>query len=502
MLTFRANISYSDYIYAFFAGLILVLAFSPFAWRPVAWLSPAIFFWLNLKPMLRGQRMRMAWVYGIGAFAGGVHWIYVSIHYFGGANSLIAGLMVFLFVLLVALTLILFGWLASLFPYQAEWSKLLLVFPAIWGVTEWFRSWFLTGFPWMQLGHTQADTWLSGYVPVIGSLGTSWIVALGSGALVLFLTGKWRERLAALAVVLLTTGGGYMLSMINWTQPVGEALYVSMVQGNIAQQDKWVPELRSAHIQKHLDMTAEHMGNSHLVIWPETAIPDSFEHSMDDVILPLQKILTELDTQMLVGGFHYDASSGKTYNAVMAIGEERQIYGKRHLVPFSEYIPFLEYLRWLDNFVRLPYDNVSKWEGKTNLLLAGQPMRISICYEDAYGEEMTDGLPEATMLVNVTNDGWFTGSIQSQQHVEIARFRSLETGRYSLRSTNNGVTAIIDEKGQFVAKADQYEDVVLAGYAQPMQGSTPYIRWGNWLLIPVLVLTLLVVGWLGRGKFR
>lgn len=502
MLTFRANISRSDYIYAFIAGLMLVLAFAPFAWRPVAWLSPAIFFWLNLKPMLRGQRMRMAWVYGIGAFAGGIHWIYVSIHYFGGANSFVAALMVFLFVLLVALTLMLFGLLANYFPYQSKWLKLLVVFPAIWGVTEWFRGWFLTGFPWMQLGHTQVDTWLSGYIPIIGSLGASWIVALGSGALVLVFVGSMWERVAAVAVVLLTTGGGYILTTHNWTQPVDDEIYVSMVQGNIAQADKWVPELRGQHIQKYLDMTADHMENSHLIIWPETAIPDSFQRSMDDVILPLQEIMKDLGNQLLVGGFHYDEQTQKTYNAVMSIGETREIYGKRHLVPFSEYTPFLEHLRWLENFVRLPYDNVSKWEGKTNLMLAGQPMRLSICYEDAYGEEMIDGLPEATMLVNVTNDGWFTGSIQSEQHAEIARSRSLETGRFTLRATNNGVSAIIDEKGQFVATAEQYIDVVLAGFAQPMTGATPYVRFGNWLLIILLSLLLLGVGWAGRGKFR
>ncbi|CAA6806183.1 MAG: Apolipoprotein N-acyltransferase (EC / Copper homeostasis protein CutE [uncultured Thiotrichaceae bacterium] len=106
------------------------------------------------------------------------------------------------------------------------------------------------------------------------------------------------------------------------------------------------------------------------------------------------------------------------------------------------------------------------------------------------------------MLVNVTNDGWFTGSIQSEQHAEIARSRSLETGRFMLRATNNGVSAIIDEKGQFVATAEQYIDVVLAGFAQPMTGATPYVRFGNWLLIILLSLILLAVGWMGRGKFR
>ncbi|MGB1009041.1 MAG: apolipoprotein N-acyltransferase [Thiolinea sp.] len=502
MLTFRANISRWDYFYAFLAGLILVFAFAPFAWRPLAWISPAIFFWLNLKPMLRGQRMRLSWVYGIGAFAGGVHWIYVSIHFFGGANSMIAGTMVALFVLGVALTLMLFGWLIHFFPYQDRWVKLLIVFPAAWSLTEWFRGWFLTGFPWLQLGHTQADTWLAGYAPLIGSLGISWIVALGAGALVMVAIGEWREKLAAILVAGMTTGIAYGLGMIHWTQPVESAIKVSMVQGNIAQQEKWLPPLRSQHVQKHIDLMEPYLQDADLIIWPETAIPDTFSQSMDDVILPLQKLFKQLGSDLLVGGFHYEAETGKTYNAVLALGEDRDVYGKRHLVPFSEYTPLLEYLRWLDRFIMLPYDNVAKWEGKTNLTLAGQPMRISICYEDAYGEEIIAGLPEATMLVNVSNDGWFTGSIEPQQHAEIARMRALETGRYLLRATNNGVSAIINEKGKVLATAEQYTEAVISGTAQPMQGMTPYMRWSNWLLIPVLAFMLALTGWLGRGKFR
>ena len=134
--------------------------------------------------------------------------------------------------------------------------------------------------------------------------------------------------------------------------------------------------------------------------------------------------------------------------------------------------------------------------------VAGQPMRMSVCYEDAYGEEMITGLPEATMLVNVSNDGWFTGSIEPAQHAQIARFRAIETGRYLLRATNNGISAIINEKGKIVVTGPQYQEVVVEEFAQPMQGSTPYIRWGNWFLIPILTIALVVVGWLGRGKFR
>ena len=202
-----------------------------------------------------------------------------------------------------------------------------------------------------------------------------------------------------------------------------------------------------------------------------------------------------------MGGFQYEQSTDHMYNAIMSV-RDLDVYGKRHLVPFSEYTPFLEYLRWLENFIMLPYENVAPWKGKVNLQVAGQPMRMSVCYEDAYGEEMIDGLPEATMLVNVSNDGWFTGSIEPAQHAQIARFRAIETGRYLLRATNNGISAIINEKGKVVVTGPQYQEVVVEEFAQPMQGITPYIRWGNWFLIPMLTIALVVVGWLGRGKFR
>lgn len=516
MLSFRDSLSKLDYLLALLAGALLVLAFAPFEWRPFAWLVPAVFFWLNLKSISRKQRLKLAWVFGIGMFAGGAHWVYVSIHFFGGANSLIAALMVLLFVMLVALCLMLFGWLASYFDHLSVSMKLLLVFPALWTLTEWFRGWFLTGFPWLQLGTTQIDTWLAGYAPVTGVLGLSWLVALGAGCLLLALLGSLKERIAAGAIVLVTTLGGLGLMQINWTQPVADKpLYVSMLQGNVDQLLKWDKAYRTENVQAYLDLmdydrfpAVEH---SHLVIWPETALSDFFHFSMEDVILPLQEWARESKTDALIGGFYFDREKDHVYNAVMALGEghdaekslqtAQSVYGKQHLVPFSEYIPFLKYLDFLKNIIRLPYDNVTAWEGTNTLTVAGQPVRVSVCYEDAYAEEMIAGLPEATMLVNVSNDGWFTGSIEPQQHAEIARMRALETGRYLLRATNNGVSAIINEKGKVTVTGPQYEATVIAGEAMPMSGATPYVRVGNWLIIPLMFVLAGIPLVLMRGKF-
>lgn len=515
MLSFRDSLSKFDYLLALLAGGSLALAFAPLEWRPFAFLAPAVLFWLNLKPMPLGQRLRLAWVFGIGMFAGGAHWIYVSIHFFGGANSFIAALMVLIFVVLMALLLMLFGWLASYGGHLPLAVRLLAVFPAIWVLTEWFRGWFLTGFPWLQLGITQIDSLLVHYAPVTGVLGVSWLVALGAGVLVLLALGSLRERVTAASLAVVVILGGLGLAQIRWTEPASEEpLYVSMLQGNVDQLTKWAKEFRNENIQAYLDlMDADKFPDverSHLVIWPETALADFFPQSTD-VLLPLQDWAREAKADLLVGGFHLNRDTESVYNAIVAIGGERDVeksietgenvYAKQHLVPFSEYIPLLKYLRFLEQIVKLPYDNVTAWDGGNTLTIAGQPMRMSVCYEDAYAEEMIAGLPEATMLVNVSNDGWFTGSIEPAQHAEIARMRAVETGRFLLRATNNGVSAIIDPFGKVTATAEPRIATVISGYALPMQGATPYVRIGNWFIIPLMFVLFAVPLLLMRGRF-
>lgn len=515
MLSFRDSLKKVDYLLALLAGASMVLAFAPFELRAFAWFAPAVLFWLNLKNIPRGQRLRLAWVFGIGLFAGGAHWIYVSIHFFGGANSVIAALMVLLFVLFVSLPLLLFGWLTSYSHHLPVVWRLLGVFPAAWVLTEWFRGWVLTGFPWLQLGTTQIDTWLAHYAPITGVLGLSWLVALGAGIVLVLALGTLRERVLAAVLAVVTTAGGYGLGFVHWTQAAGEPLYVSMLQGNVDQLTKWDPAFRNENVQAYLNLMDQDkypdVVQSHLVIWPETALADFFHFSKDDVMLPLQAWAKEAEAELLVGGFFHDSEKESVYNAIMAVGGKNDVetslktaegvYAKRHLVPFSEYIPLLDYLRFLENIVKLPYDNVTPWKGGHTLTVAGQPMRMSVCYEDAYAEEMIEGLPEATMLVNVSNDGWFTGSIEPQQHAEIARMRALETGRFLLRATNNGVTAIINEKGRVLNSLPQYQVGVLSGYAMPLSGATPYVKVGNWLIISVMLLLFLLPLLRFRGKF-
>jgi len=236
-----------------------------------------------------------------------------------------------------------------------------------------------------------------------------------------------------------------------------------------------------------------------LIVWPETALFDSFDRHIQTVIAPLQKSLKGTNKAILMGGFYINDEQG-VENSVLAItADNRSIYSKRHLVPFGEYTPLLKYLRWLNQWIQLPYDNVAKGKNNGILKINDHTVQMTICYEDAFGAEMITALPEADYLINVTHDGWFTGSFEPYQHMQIARMRSLEMGRYMVRSTTNGPAGIIDEKGKVLATAPIYTQSIITNKVQPMKGTTPYVRWGNWLIV-ILMSTILLLGILFKRK--
>jgi apolipoprotein N-acyltransferase len=170
----------------------------------------------------------------------------------------------------------------------------------------------------------------------------------------------------------------------------------------------------------------------------------------------------------------------------MSLGGKRAFYYKRHLVPYGEYLP----MRWLFgstlDALAVPNADFSGGDdGQPLLQAAGYPVATSICFEVVFGEEMIQALPEAALLVNVSNDAWFGRSLAPFQHLEMARMRARETGRPMLRATNTGISALIDHQGRITARSRQFEAAVVTGEVEPRQGATPYVRWGN---IPVVVL--------------
>ena len=466
-----------------FAGAAAVTAFAPFGWFPVATLSLAVLFnqWLGDT---RKLAFRHGLLFGAGFFAAGISWVFISIKVYGHvvapvAISITAGLIVFLSLYPALLGYFLVRAFRMITP-----AALLVAMPAGWIMAEWLRGWVFSGFPWLTMGSSQIDGPLGGYAPVLGVFGTGWTVALSAALLVAIFRGWY--RLPGLVLLLLLWGGGYLLNSIQWTEPRGDALQVALVQGNISQDDKWAPENLLNTFSRYSELTFNET-DVDLVVWPETAIPAFYDQVEDNFIAYLETELEKTGTSLLTGVPVLEKETWEYYNAVISLGGEQAFYYKQHLVPYGEYLP----LRWLigntlDALAVPNADFSSGGPSQTLLQAAGYPVSSSICYEIVFGEQIIRDLPEAAMLVNISNDAWFGNSLAPHQHLEMSRMRAKETGRPMLRATNTGISAIIDHEGNIVEQGPQFETAVVSSAVIPMRGATPYVLLGN---APVVVFS-------------
>ncbi len=470
------------------SGVALVGAFAPFSIAALAFLAPAA-----LLVLLEGASPRAAarrgWLFGLGLFGAGVYWVYVSLHDFGNASPPFAALVTVLLVSFLALYPAALGWGLQVVAPRPGLIRYLLVFPSLWTVLEWLRERFLTGFPWLGLGYSQADTPLAGWFPVVGVLGAGTLVALGSGCLVVMFHGSFVQRVAAALLLASTFFGGLMLEQQSWTQPTSNRQTVAIVQGNIPQQDKWEAQERVRTLEHYRRLTLSSLPMD-LVVWPETAVP-VFRHEARPFLAEIGKRVGQYGGVLLTGLPVFDRNAGNYYNSVVVAGNPDLAYHKRHLVPFGEYLPLRTLLRFFETYVQIPMSDFSAGRSDTGpIVVDGLRFGISICYEAAFGEEIRLALPDANVLVNVSNDAWFGASLAPHQHLEIARTRAMETGRDLIRATNTGISALIDHRGRILGSSRQFEATVLSGGFLPRVGATPYVRYGQ---APVFALVLAVV---------
>ncbi|MDZ7751532.1 MAG: apolipoprotein N-acyltransferase [Gammaproteobacteria bacterium] len=475
------------------AGAAGPLAFSPFELWPAAVLSLAVLFlaWLPATP---GRAARRGWLYGAGMLGTGVFWIHESFQFQHVALPLavvLTGLLVMAMALYPALT----GWLVTRLPAGAA-VRLLVLFPVAWTLQEWLRSWLFTGFPWLMAGYAQVDGPFRGLAPVTGVLGVTALTALAAGALAA-LVARPRRPAAPLAVLGAIALAGWLAHGVPWTTPTGDTLRVALVQGNVPQDQKWLPERRRPTMDHYLNATRAH-GDADLIIWPETAIPALY-HEVRPFLAGLEEQAKERGQALILGIPYLDAGSGLLHNSVVTLAPGERLYHKRHLVPFGEFVPWRDVLEPPMRALNLPLPTFRPGpQDQAPARVAGHAVAVSVCYEGAFGELARRDLPRAELLVNLTNDAWFGRSIGPPQHFQMARMRALESGRPLLRATNTGITAIIGPRGEIRARIPQFQTAVLRGQVQPMAGATPYVRWGQWPVVALALIVLVMAGWRWR----
>ena len=489
------------HLLALVAGPLITLSLAPFD------IAPAGIFALTLLALLLdrltpAQAFARGWWFGAGFWLSGASWVYVSIHDYGYAPLPLALALTLGYCLGLALLQALFAWSYVRFARDRA-SGRWLGFAGLWVLWEWFRSWALTGFPWLYSGYAHLSGPLSGWVPVGGVFAASLIVALSGSAVALWFTPR-RSRVA-LAVVLALWVGGWGLAQIEWVTKRGEPVSVALVQANVPQQVKWDEDFYQQTLAIYRDPSFPLWQQAQIVVWPEAAVPAFYDRARDFVDAEAAKA-AQYDHALITGipsrEFVDDEKGGDIaiHNSIMALGEGRGVYHKQRLVPFGEYVPLEQWLRGIIRFLDMPMSAFRAGPPEQPpLRAAGLQLGPLICYEVVYPDLVAEWLPQADVLITISNDAWFGHSIGPLQHLQMAQMRALEAGRPMIRGTGNGVTALIDHRGQITAQAPAFTRTTLSGTAQPMQGATPFARTGVWPSI-LIALLLVVAGWTVRRK--
>jgi len=466
------------------AGAACSLAFAPAAFFPLGIVCPAILFllWEGAPPR---RAAFLGLCYGAGLFLSGTYWIYTAVHVFGKAPAWLALFLMAGLVAIMAAYYALIGYVLARLVPRPSLHRWLLALPAAWVLMEWLRGWFLSGFPWLEVGYAHSDSPLVGFAPLGGVHLVTLTSLFTAGAMVAALRGTPRDRAVAIVAAVLVWTGGAALQGRAWTAPAGEEITVAVVQGAVPQDLKWQDDHREETLRLYRNMTDTVLG-TRLIVWPEAALP-VLAHEVAPYLAKLWEDAQGRGSDLMLGLLRYDADSGRYYNGLLALsGEQVGWYYKRRLVPFGEFFPVPAFVRSWMRLMSLAYvDMTAGDDDQPAVDAAGEKVGVTICYEDAYGSEQLAVLREATLLVNVTNNAWFGDSTAPHQQLQMARFRALEAGRFLVRATSNGITAIISPDGTVVARAAQFVPAVLQGAVRPFSGLTPYARTGNW---PVLAL--------------
>lgn len=477
-----------EFFLLFAGGSLITLALAPFNYWPLALLAMAILH-LALMNATPGQAMWRAAFFATGLQLSGNFWVYVSMHDHGGANVFLASIMTLGLCLFLASWLLPLGYLYVRFIRDKKGGKT-LGFAAFWIISEWLKTSLLTGFPWLFLGYSQLHAPLHDWAPVIGTFGISFILAYTAAVASNSLAS--RKPAPATGIVMLLWLMPLLLMDIQWTEKKSGRTYsVALIQPNIDLEEKWDPDNRKPTMD-YFKLSTLALNNTDLVIWPETALPDLY-NNIPDYLAEINTIALANNSAVIMGiaSKWYMGDEPVYHNSVVAIGKGSGIYHKQKLVPFGEYVPLQEWLRGLIRFFDLPMSQFRSGPDNQEALHAHDLVIMPyICYEVVYPDFVAHTAGAADILLTVSNDAWFGTSIGPLQHMQMAQMRALETGRYMIRDTNNGITAVINTNGDIIAEVPQFERHILKADVYAYKGLTPVARYGT---LPAVIFSLAIL---------
>lgn len=483
---------------ALIAGALYPLGFAPLEWWPVSIFSVSAIWWL-LNGQSRKYSMALGFGYGLGYFGVGVSWVYVSINTFGNAAPPLAVLLTIIFIAILSLFFVLLGWLNARFINRCNLISQIIFFATAWLILDIARGSGFVSFPWLYLGYTQTSGPLLGVASYLGVHGVTFLLVVIACLVTLALTHtnkKARSNTLLALVLLMMIGTSASLYEVKKETEQQKTLTIALIQPNIDQHIKWDRNYFTPIVKGLFDQT-EHYWGADLIVWPEAAIP-AFDTQVPGILYELDELAKSSGSQFITGIPMLETRE-EYYAGIKMLGNEQADYHKQQLVPFGEYVPLGNWIRGMIDFFDLPMSSFTPGSSQQTALKTEKADYIpAICYEIAFSglmQQLATSTDENQFkaIVTISNDTWFGDSWGPIQHFQIAKMRAIETGLPVIRGTNNGITAIIDDKGRVINQIDRFQSNELAGAFLLENRNTWFRTYGYWSLL-VIVLGLLGFG--------
>lgn len=489
--------------------MLLALSFPKYGHPAVAFIAlvpllVALSGW-NGRARVPGTSARRGFFLGLLAgfihYAGTVYWTGATVSTFGGLPVFVAVIVAALLALYMATYVAVFGAVVATFTRRFGLGGLWLA-PAAWVSLEYLRGILIGGFPWIPLGNTMVTLLpIAQLASVVGVYGlTIFVALLNTGFTVAAIAAGRQRMITAASTIAVIAGvsiwGGMRLSADELTH--GTPIKVGLIQGNIAQNDKWNPARATMILDRYLKLSEQAVTNgAQFVIWPEASTPFYFEEDISGG--QVRGLARTLGVPVLLGSDEFeDGPPQKYYNSAFMLdthGTTAAIYRKIHLVPFGEYVPFQNLLFFVGPLV----EAVSAFSAGTRVTMLpveGHMVSTAICYEVTYPQLAREAVREGSeMLTTITNDAWYGESSAAFQHFEMATMRAIEQGRYLVRSANTGISGIIDPYGRVLIRTNLFETVAVVGEARFVQAKTVYATIGDLAVFLSAAIVVVALAW-------
>ncbi|MDO4997420.1 MAG: apolipoprotein N-acyltransferase [Neisseria sp.] len=508
---------------AFYLTLLIIALLTPLAFAPYYqfWLMPVLFAALIYLLQTRLEKaVKTAYLFGLVAYTCQFYWVHTALHDVSGLPNLYAIPLTFLLPAYLAIFPALAVWLwrkcrvPSADGKTGAWHEILAL-PIFWTLAEFARERVLTGFGWGALGYSQIADYspLAGFAPLGGIHLVTLITAFfGAGIYVLFM-GNRTQRLMQTAFLLVLLAIGLVAKNTEFTASTGEKSSVALAQGNIAQSLKFQADQFANTVERYFQQVTE--SKADIVVLPETAIPAMLQDLPADLIPALAIQAQQNGSALAVGVARYTDDKQGYFNAMLNLSdlnltrenwqslnpEQIEFYAKNHLVPFGEYKPLPFLTEPLYRMMNMPLADFQRGGASQKpFVMHKQKVAFNICYEDGFGDELIGSAKQSTLLANASNMAWYGDSNAMYQQLQQSQARALELGRFMVRATNTGATAIVNHQGKVLQQLPINTTAVLTGEIEGRTGETPYMKIGSSYPLMMLLAVCGVLLWFKSRK--